>query len=183
MRNLISTLGLSIFLIVACRNEQNIETNKKDLDSIKKTIIQNYPTFHLPSMFLLDIENREIIFQRLGQREIIEITPLPEGKVIKKSAPKSYLYKIDSLNYQFLMDSIIHKFSNEDYKDKYEDCHDGIGNSFLYVFENEKFEDITLKNSYTENQTKLLKFLIILTQQSHPDSLIINYLNQLYEYY
>lgn len=180
----IQTIGLiSLLFLLSCERNKTVEIDRKNEDAIKKIIIQNYPSFHLPSMFLLDIENREIIFHRIGKKEVIEVTPLPEGEVNITFAPKSYRFAIDSVNYQFLYDSIICKFSSDDYKDKYDDCDDGKGNSVLYIFESGKSEDITLSNSYTDNQNKLIKFLITLTESMHPDSLSKDYLRNLDNYY
>ncbi len=180
----IQMIGLiSLLFLPSCERNKTVEIDRKNEDAIKKIIIQNYPSFHLPSMFLLDIENREIIFHRIGQKEVIEVTPLPEGEVNITFAPKSYRFAIDSVNYQLLYDSIICKFSSDDYKDKYEDYDDGKGNSVLYIFESGKSEDITLSNSYTDNQNKLIKFLITLTESMHPDSLSKDYLRNLGNYY
>jgi hypothetical protein len=183
MKIIMFLLVLFSIQFISCRNQTNIEIEKKNDDYINKIVIQNYPSFHLPSLLVLDIENQEIIFQRIGNREFLEVTPLPEGKVIKTLAPKSYRFRIDSSNFNYLKDSIIMNFSFEDFEDKEEDVHDGIGNSILYIFESGKIEDIELSNSYTENQIRLLNYLILLTEKVHPDSLSRIYLNRLNEYY
>jgi hypothetical protein len=183
MRNLILVVVLLSLQFISCRNLKDSEIEKNKEDYISKIIIQNYPSFHLPSLFVVDIKNQEIIFQRIGQREFIEVTPLPEGRVIRTLAPKSFAYRIDSSSFQFLKDSIVINFSFEDFEDKHKNVDDGIGNSILYIFESGKIEDVELSNSYTENQIKLLKHLLILTEKVHTDSISRIYLNRLKKYY
>ena len=134
-------------------------------------------------MFSCDLRNHEIIFQRIGSRERYEVTPLPERNVNKRIAPKSCRFELDSSNYQFLIDSIIVNFSQDDFIDKFKDYEDGIGSSFLYIFHDGNYKDIELINSYTENQIKLLKFLISRTEKINTDSLTENYLKNLMDYY
>lgn len=183
MKKILFLLVLLSIQFISCRNGSNTEVKTKYEDSINKIVIQSFPSFHLPSLLVLDIKNREVIFQRIGRREFFEVTPLPEVKVIKTLAPKSCRFRIDSLSFQFLKDSIIMNLKNIDFEDKYENHLDGIGNTILFVYESGEIEEVELINSYTENQITLLKYLNKLTEKAHSDSLSRSYLSTLNGYY
>lgn len=175
---------LIFFSILSCNKSVQKKTlEEKTHDNITKVLIQFYPSFHLPSQIYCDITTGEIIFQRIGAKKHLEVTPLPLGKVIERHAPQSIKIDIETKNLHFLTDLILIKFNETDYIDKSEEYEDGIGNSILYVFNSGEIKDIELTNSFTENQLKLIRFLIMITAQKHTDSLAIKYLHQIEEYY
>lgn len=171
-------------LMFSCKTEtKNDSSQFQNVKKINKTIIQFFPSFNLPSLIICDLNNQEIIFQRLGNKTHLEVTPLPEGKVIETRAPLSCAFNIDSASYTFLMDSIINKLNENDFHDLYEEANDGTRNSIVYIFSDSTFTDIELNNSFTNNHLALFNFLLAQTIKNHNDSASIDYLKTLKKYY
>ena len=86
--NRFSTLCFCAFaLLLSCNNsdKQQTDLNKlteKDKNNyyLDKIIIQSYPSFITPSMFILDFSTEEVIFQRLGSKSFMRFVPPPECK-------------------------------------------------------------------------------------------------------
>ena len=166
-------------MILSCK-ESNQNTISENTDRVDKILIQFYPSFHEPSLMLLDLSTNQLAFHRLGTKEYYQPIESPRS-ILWKQAPKSIVFQLDSTSYNYLNDSI--SYNSEDFKDREEDCTDGIWHTVFYILRNGKFEDVDLKNSLTENEYKLIVKLIDLSINQSTDSITTSYLKNLKNYH
>jgi len=178
LKTIVFYFGLCV-IFLSCKDNTGKEVLCESEDVIDKIIIQFHPAFHDHSLMLLDFSTKEQTFQRMGQKIYYQV--IPPREVIKVCAPISMSFRIDSLSYSFLRDSI--SFNEEDFTDQKRACSDGIFHTMLYVFNSGRIEDADLVNSLTESQRKLIMKLIDLSITQTTDSLTKKYLEDLKRYH
>ncbi len=88
--------------------------------------------------------------------------------------------KPDSLTSKYLKDSL--NFTESDYKDVHVDMCDGILNTILLINSDGSIIDVNT-NNVSDNQRKLITYLLSNLIYEHPDSLSRSYLLALKRYY
>ncbi len=177
VRALIFISFLSCF---ACENRQDPAVVMEERsDGINSIIIEFYPSYHEPSIAILNLKDEIVVFKRIGQKSFFR--PQKHAVIDEITAIRSVHFKLDSCVSQFWKDSIW--FTEEDFTDQEKDVLDGIFNTILYIFENGNIHDVDLNNSITPNQHKLIVMLIDETIPQTSDSLTENYFRKLREYY
>lgn len=181
-------ISILIATIVSCRqlDEKNEVEPKLEIDDTKYEMIQIQfgPSFISPSLLNFNLNNRKILFQRIGMSRKLEVEPLEEGgNVIEVFSPKSSYYLIDSLAFRFITDSILYKFNEQDFKNMNLDCDDGIWTSIVITDIQNNVKDFELSNNGTEKQYKLILKLLEICIGQETDSLNLKYLKELKEYY
>jgi len=186
MKKLRLILILLLICGVSCKRDASSDKHEKQKDwRISKVFFNILPSFHDDSQIMLDMEQKEVIFQRLSTSVYFiaptKLDPNPKQFV----PPKSIRYDLSYDQYFFLKDSIFSKFIVDDFVDRIPVEYDGpvsnddfVGFSILYTFRSADLVKVE-RPSYSTNQNRLLNYLIISTIKAHNDSASISYLQRL----
>ena len=182
--NQIIPILIILFSFVSCKQNNKVES--REISTEYELIqIQFFPAFHSLSMLTYDLNKNKILFQRIGTRDKFDIVEVSsnEEKIVEIFSPKTSYYIVDSLNSIILKDSILKQFTEDDFKDKEIPCNDGILTTIIITKTDNIVKDIELSNSKTPKQNNLILKLIEVCQINETDSLNLNYLKELEEYF
>lgn len=183
MKKLQLTFVLLLILCVSCKRSPSYEqlVTNRDL-KFGKVLIIFYPSFQIASLIMLDMENKEVLFQRVGNKILYKPFSLSEDTSEKEYAPESMRFNLSQNQYEYLKDSLLSKFSDSDYVDRYLEMEDGITNSILFTLKSGSVIDVET-NERTLNQKMLIRQLISLAIINQKDSVSLSYFKRLSQSY
>lgn len=162
---------------------------KKDIDKNKLELVQIHfgPLYHSPSVITYNIPALSILFQPNFMTNNIT-PPVTEQEFVVSNkyaayVPHSSYYKISFQTFNFIHDSVLGGFNEKDYMSYEGDEKGEIGEYIVFAFNNDSIVECSLKNMRTRNQYLFITKLIDVCIESEKDSINIEYLNSLKEYY
>lgn len=177
------------FITISCSRISESNTEKiggnqiYQSPQIEMIQIQFEPAFLCPAILTLNFKDEKILFQRVGRRNKLLIPPVDSGKAKEMFSPRTTYFKIDSLGFANLKDSVLSKFTNSELIDMKQDMMDGFWASVIFAYSDNSIKDFELNNSGSKKHYQLIVELLDFCIRNETDSLTKKYLIDMKAYY